>query len=155
MKKILLLLSVFCLPLWKVWSFQAIDEPSSENCAYYGLLEQKLACGHHAYLQRWAYPMCEKYIKAAPGLSYELQVWFPQIRLCLQEALYFHEDLVNCKNLNDFAVDSHVFCYVKTGFCEMSSEDQWQLLRITGTNILQPLWLKTALRIDQACAQLR
>ncbi|MEZ0391833.1 MAG: hypothetical protein ACAH59_06440 [Pseudobdellovibrionaceae bacterium] len=127
-------------------------EPSSVTCEYYESLEQEMTCGPEGYLQKWAYPMCQMYIKKAPKLSGSLQAWFPEIRFCLQAKLHEIKTELTCPNLEDLAIESHVSCYVETGFCNLSQSDQWKLMELINVNLFEPLWLETSARIVWACS---
>jgi len=145
---------IICGLLFAPLAVSATAQPSSESCAYYQSLEKELQCGPEAYLKKWAYPMCKKYLKLEPKLSAEVQAWFPAVRFCLQNSLALaqSQSQVNCENLDQVAIDSHVDCYVETGYCDLSDEDKSHLSGIMGSTIFSSaLWIETSLRITWAC----
>jgi len=137
-------------------------EPSSLNCDFYQQIETEMQCGPKAYFQKWAGPMCEKYLQSESNpfqslfLSSELKVWFPQVRLCLQEELVVRFPDLSCKNLDQHAKLSHIECYVQTGYCELSAYSKLQLAGLSANAVLLDpnLWQQSIVEISQACAEL-
>lgn len=145
-------LRLILLSLFICFGFHALAlGPSSENCSYYSDLESELSCGPQSYLEKWARPMCEKYLKVQPQLSQDLQAWFPKVRYCLQQEIDQYADQLTCRDLDKMAIASHVKCYVETGFCELTEFDKTALMQITSKALLHPLWIETSLRIYFEC----
>ncbi|MGZ5279725.1 MAG: hypothetical protein ACXWC9_07285 [Pseudobdellovibrionaceae bacterium] len=136
--------------------------PSALNCDFYQQIEDEMQCGPQAYFQRWAGPMCEKYLQSESNLfqslflSSELKAWFPQVRLCLQEELALRFPDLMCKNLDQHAKLSHIECYVQTGYCELSAYSKLQLAGLSANAVLLDpnLWQHSIFEISQACAEL-
>ena len=116
--------------------------PSAHSCTYYQSLESEMKCGPDAYLANWGGPMCAKYLKHETNfwksllLTSELKAWFPRVRLCLQQDLEASKSQLTCDNLTDFAKDSHIRCYVQTGFCELSSISKLQLGKLSAAAVI-------------------
>lgn len=157
--KFLFVLTLSLLCSAAVW---AQLEASSKNCDLYSKLENEMRCGPQAYFQKWGQPMCEKYIRSEEApiqslfLSHELKVWFPQVRLCLQQYLVRELDALTCQNLDQHAKQSHVECYVQTGYCDLSAVAKLQLAGMSANAFfLDPvLWQQSALEISEVCAGL-
>lgn len=124
--------------------------PSSENCDYYLHLEEQFRCGSQSYFIE-AHGLCEKYLKAQNKTSREIQEFFPKVRHCLQNEIYQMGSRVTCENLENVAVQSHVDCYLATGFCDLSWASRTELTLMTLPQFLNPIWIVTAQKILKAC----
>jgi len=131
----------------------AASSPSRGGCDYYLTLESQLQCGRNAYLSKWAYPLCQMYLSREPRMSVAIQNWFREVRYCLQEDLRrsVSQAGLQCQGLDQKAIQSHVDCYAKTRFCDLSSMDQLAVLDLTKEHLSEPLWLETSTRIFSQC----
>lgn len=135
-------------------------KPSAKNCEFYQQIEAQMQCGPDGYFQKWAAPMCEKYIRSQANpitslfLSSELKQWFPKVRLCLQQYLLSEASHLSCENLDEHANQSHVECYVETGYCELSTYAKLQLAGLSANAVFMDpvLWQQSALEISKICA---
>lgn len=125
--------------------------PSLESCQYYQEAEASFQCGASGYLMRDAYPMCVYYVQMAPFMSWETRAWLPDIRLCLQERLFQRRDSLSCESLNRVAIQTHVDCYIETGYCDLPMMSKTELTLITLPQMTNPTWRKTAEMIIQNC----
>lgn len=131
-------------------------EPSRTSCEYYQNLEEIHQCGPKGYPLRFGLRLCEKYLRAEPKASPGIQAWFPEVRLCLQEALEEQrEEITDCEDLKKRALDSHIPCYVSTGFCELGFGKKLELLKITSGDILKLDIRRLMKRINRACAAVK
>lgn len=126
-------------------------QPSKNNCSYYQLAEEQLQCGNKSYMIGTAYPQCLYYLKISKFLNHEIQNWFPQIRYCLQNEIEQNLHSITCDNINDFALNSHVNCYVSLGYCELSFLSKLQLTLITLPKLNEKIWQDTAKAINDEC----
>src|SRR5690349_12841923 len=121
------------LVLVALLSSVAFAGPSETDCQYYQEIENAHQCGPRGYAMNFGYRLCEKYLKAQPRTTENVQAWFPKVRLCLQQYLEETNGLfTTCKDLKSRALESHLACYLSTGFCELNKHDRRQILRITG-----------------------
>lgn len=129
------------------------SRPSSKSCEYYKTVEASYQCGRSGYPLQFGYRLCEKYRKAEASMSKAVKRWFPKIRLCLQEYIARnHGNFRSCSDLHQRAIDSHIGCYLKTGFCELSWADSIQILRVTSTDILNSDIIALSAKVNFACA---
>lgn len=143
---------IFSLVLWGLSSrAEPSAMPSSQSCQYYQTLENSLQCGPDSYLIKSGYPLCEHYKRISPWMTDEIQKWFPKIRYCLQAALEERENEITCANLDQTALETHVDCYVQTGYCDLSLASKTQLSLVTLPRMTDSLWRKTAREILKAC----
>jgi len=128
--------------------------PSETDCHYYLEVEQNFKCGLRGYPLNFGHRLCEKYLRLEPEARDAVQLWFPKVRFCLQEYLEVNSgSFLDCKDLREKALDSHVGCYAQTGFCELSAKDERQILRMTGIDLLRPSVLSLALKVRSACSE--
>jgi hypothetical protein len=127
--------------------------PSSRNCEYYKTVEASYQCGSSGYPLQFGHRLCQKYLKAEPSMSKAVKRWFPKIRLCLQQYIERnHGSFRSCGDLHQRAIDSHVNCYLKTGFCDLSWADSIQILKVTSTDILNTDIIALSAKVNFACA---
>lgn len=134
-------------------------QPSPANCDFYQQIEEQMQCGPQGYFQKWAAPMCDKYIRSETNpvtglfLSQELKQWFPQVRMCLQEYLLSEIGTLTCQNLDQHANQSHIECYIQTGYCELSAYAKLQLAGLSANAVLMDpvLWQQSAVEISKIC----
>lgn len=130
--------------------------PSEFSCEYYKTVDSALQCGQDDYIKKWAYPQCVHYLELeknkSPLVDESLSKFFPKIRLCLQNWLRRHSSEVNCSNLDEAALQSHVDCYQELGFCQLPISSKLRLQRIIPLQVFgSSLWRHTALSIMLSC----
>lgn len=125
-------------------------EPSETSCQFYQDLAQEYQCTQTNYLNE-ASQLCEKYLAHEPQMNNEIQIFFPKIRRCLQEKLQEQMGPDFCDNLLYTSVDSHVYCYIEHGYCELSALSRAQLVWAIGRKLFKSPWLETGAKINQAC----
>lgn len=127
--------------------------PSRKSCAYYGEVEREYRCGTEGYPLKFGYRLCEKYRVAEPNMPVAVKAWFPKIRYCLQRYLENQRGSIrDCQDLHRKAIDSHIGCYVATGFCNLGILDQASILQVTSTDIFNADILGLSFRVKAACA---
>ena len=121
------------------------------SCEAYLCRDQKQRCGEDGYWQGYGHHFCKKFLDDHEKFSAPLQSWLSDVRYCLQvEALNLNPQL-SCDETHKAAIDSHVACYVETGFCNLNYSDQatvYWYLRSAAKDILT--WIEAA-RLVKAC----
>lgn len=136
---------------------EAISCSSSESqCEAYLCLEEQMNCGEKGYLKEFGYQNCQKYLDSEEFVSESLKSWYAKVRLCLQNRAIEivangEEDSLSCQKLKDKAFQSHVRCYIETGFCQLDFFDKLDLARITGSDLFKVESLKTEAQINKFC----
>lgn len=151
-----LILANFILLFFGSFAVAMNCEPSSDACGFYGCAEKFEPCGKSGYNLQFGDKQCKKYLRAEPDTSPEMQEWLPKVRLCLQERMI---DIMSetphgkkyCSTVNQLAFDSHVDCYLETGFCELSLEDKWTNLQLAGAPVWYPESIRVSLLIQKGC----
>jgi hypothetical protein len=133
------------------WTFELPScLPSKDSCEFYQCLEAQYPCGPNGYVLQFGSPQCEKYLHVQALSTLGLQLWYPRVRECLQEELA-QGQFATCQELSDFAFQSHIPCYVKTGFCQLSFVDRLQYMMVVGSSLLDPSVQMAAWQIQQIC----
>ena len=126
--------------------------PSRRNCSYYLDVEKEYSCGFNGYPLKFGYRLCNKYLSAESQMPQRVKTWFPKIRLCLQKYLEDQRGAIrDCSDLHRKAINSHIGCYVQTGFCDLGVMDQAAILRVTSTDVLNPDVLGLSFKVKAAC----
>ena len=126
--------------------------PSSVNCDYYRALDAKLNCGPRSYLEKSAIPLCESYLELQNSMTDEIQIFFPSVRVCLQNELQKREADLNCGNLVQAAEQTHVLCYSENNYCSLSWTSKTQLGMLMISRLWSSsVWRRTAREINATC----
>lgn len=110
------------------------DYLSLDNCGacdYYDCREAESVsqCGDDGYYVAFGAKNCRTLTQlTGPSLSRKGQRWLAATRQCLLEYVESEISLdADCETIMQKAMDSHVDCYVDSGFCEMSVFDKRKL----------------------------
>jgi hypothetical protein len=124
--------------------------PSQDSCASYQCLENQKKCGAQSYIKTFGQPQCQKYLNMQPDVSNSLQIWFRNVRYCLQEKLIDNQKK-SCAELEKIGFDSHIECYLQTGFCDLSWADYTTVFRSVGASLFEGSSFTTGVQIEYAC----
>jgi hypothetical protein len=129
---------------------------SDHDCEAYLCMEEHWDCGKKGYLQKFGYKNCQKFLKNEPNVSENLKNWFPLVRVCLQEKIFDISENVepkpkNCEMLKSQAFESHVDCYIETGFCELNFFDRLSLAQLVGKDLFLPESIASQQKILEHC----
>mmetsp|Transcript_22946 Transcript_22946/g.45763 ORF Transcript_22946/g.45763 Transcript_22946/m.45763 type:complete len:431 (-) Transcript_22946:39-1331(-) len=101
-------------------SFEASLEA---DCSFYqDCVESSVACGADGYALGYGGKYCGKFVENLAEFSDEGSDWILGTLTCLKDALVPIVELpggTTCDSLASTAFDSHVFCYMDNGFCEL------------------------------------
>lgn len=126
--------------------------PSRKNCHYYKQVEKEYRCGPEGYPLMFGHRLCFKYLQTEKKLSKDIQKWFPKIRYCLQNFIEKqHGAIRDCQDLKRQALDSHIGCYKRTGFCELSFQDRLSILQVTSSDLLNMDVVGLSMRVTAEC----
>lgn len=121
----LFLLAIF-VPLFSLAESECL--PSASSCEMYLCKEREMSCGRRGYWLNYGLPFCEKFLKNERAFSPACQGWLPKVRLCLQSQARELDGVGSCNELRQQALHGHIDCYLRTGFCELTGRDQFQVL---------------------------
>ncbi len=128
----ILFLMFLCGNCWADFPDSCPKMSQPNNCDFYEkCLEAKNQCGNEGYAIGYGQKYCRAFNSL--DLSPQGEKWITATMACLQENLIpYAEDKTDCKVIKDSAFQSHVNCYVNSGFCDLSNQDK---LKIMKTNI--------------------
>lgn len=151
-----ILLSLFIL----VYSGMALSlekspcEDAVGSCDYYKCREEVHNCGKRKYFIKLGYKYCKKYLdQTYYKVSTEAQEFLDRNAVCLQSYL---EDMeggydMSCSELKKEAIDSHAYCYYKSGYCDLIEKDQDRILRAAFKRWLLPSSISEAIKLHKYC----
>lgn len=97
------------------------QDPPPNQCDFYRQCpEAAFDCGDTGYPLKFGEPMCKVYLDNESSFSPTLRVWAQKVRQCLQNALVpvlENRECNDCDVLETFAFNSHVPCYIDSGYC--------------------------------------
>jgi hypothetical protein len=111
--------------------FSQVSEAASQTeCGAYLDLEVQRKCveakdeSESRYLTHWGYVFCRKFKNAREGgdSSENLKKWIAKTTYCLQKSVEKRRSN-SCKDIEDSAIDDHLGCYKKSGFCRLKGDD--------------------------------
>ena len=105
------------------------------ECDFYQKLESEYQCHSKGYPINFGYKYCLKFINKKKTFSEDGQIWLANTRECLINELK-NTSFNDCKELRDFAFDSHGPCYEQAGFCSLTKKDRKELYKM----ILPQFW---------------
>lgn len=124
---------------------------SRESCSFYRCMEKERPCGPHGYWMGFGDRYCRAFLNHQDSFSEESQRWLTDVRECLQVRVHEVANDVQCRDIYSTAMNSHVSCYVDTGFCNLAFRDRLKIywwLRMSLTNA--KTW-QEAFLINKAC----
>jgi hypothetical protein len=107
-----------------------------DSCAFYTeCLEQTLPCGPQGYAINYGGHFCQAFAANADEFSTMGKQWISDVMYCLQNELVPLLQALKaptCKNIKDFAFDSHPGCYLKAGVCTLPLNDWLAIANVIG-----------------------
>jgi hypothetical protein len=126
--------------------------PSSySSCDFYVCAEERDPCGPNGYWMGWGHRICEKFLNKEEKFSLDAQQWMRENRECLQARAEEITAYAQCSSIRKAAMESHVACYVDTGFCELDLADKAAILWNLREAMTAPeAWIE-GLNLNKAC----
>lgn len=126
---------------------------SQDSCGFYRCMESQKHCGSNGYPLAFGDRLCERYRQVQNHSSYALRKWYPRVRECLQQVVAEIADPLSCEDLETKAFESHLDCYMETGFCDLSFADKLTVLRVAGLDALYPKTMEVSLKVAATCEE--
>lgn len=120
------------------------------RCEFYSALEEKLHCGSEGYPLAFGRHYCRRFDLASGAFSTRGRAVLGRIKSCLQEELVPWGGL-DCAALKTVALESHVVCYRRAEFCELSLLDQARIFVTVLPALVDPEMRRVAERIQALC----
>ncbi|AZZ37720.1 hypothetical protein CIK05_13240 [Bdellovibrio sp. qaytius] len=140
----------------------AKDIPSAQSCAekigtceYYNCLEERESCGSNGYYLKFAAHYCRKYQEKQNKYTDRGQEFLTSIRTCLQDELererIHSNELPSCSKIENFAIETHKYCYQKSNFCGLPLQDQIRVKLTAKKEIIHIDMIKFGLWLEKSC----
>lgn len=142
---------------------------TDKNCDYYHLLENKVKCGETGYLMKYGNYYCNIYLQDSD--SYSDKKWQKAVRKCLQHSINNfllklfmvpppHNKSLSCEELENFAFDSHVDCYVNPdpndesiSFCNVPFFDRLKIVMTAFSEFKNSITWKQVFSVAKKCVR--
>ena len=127
------------------------------QCRYYKCVQDEIRCSDSDYLSGFAIPYCYKYQADQKNYSDRGQIFLSQVRYCLQAKIedFTNENPYACKDLREYAIHSHIGCYLNSGFCELSMTEKMRIVLTAKKDLIHGDVRKAGLETMKLCNQSR
>jgi len=149
--KIILLLIFITIPVNSSFSACYINE---DDCNYYLCREEIQTCGKLGYIVGYGYKYCLKFNNKLEHFSQQGQEWLIRTRICLQEELEAISYETSCSELKKMSMNTHVTCYINSGFCNLPSKDIIKILKIINFKLFNFKNIAEGIKILNNCKKL-
>lgn len=145
---ILLLISIYsCL----AFADSSECKPDANSCEYYLCKEINDPCGVKGYWLAYGYKYCRIFLTQTDSFSNTSKIWMYKARYCLQQALQLETKDRECSEDRKVAMDSHVACYIQSGFCSLSLKDRSEIIWLLRSAFTQPMTYVEGLEVEYQC----
>jgi len=131
--------------------------PNVNSCGFYLCQEKHHQCGPKGYPIGFGFKFCQIYLNGEKSYSPKAHEWLRKVRICLMEKFNETEKETNgvrtCGAIKSDSFHSHVGCYVKTGFCELSLKDKAQIFWAMRSSLIHTEIYQDAIGVSKACDQ--
>lgn len=124
---------------------------SKNSCLYYEEVKAQWHCGPAGYIESFAQPYCESYLRHRNDFSPHAQRVLKNIRHCLQTYLNENFTGTSCQQLEDSGIASHEYCYLKHGYCELGVNDLIKVMWIAKSEILNAQMWRMFIHVHRQC----
>lgn len=131
--------------------------PEPNTCDYYSqCLEKAIPCGANGYALGYGQRYCQRFLKES-RFSGKGEIWRDATLICLQRELAFRDwgsDPFTCREIKDFAFDSHPVCYTQPGVtvCDLGVSDLNLIFTtIDGPDLLSLRGIKQIKAVAKIC----
>jgi hypothetical protein len=132
-------------------------EPRVDSCGFYLCQEKNHLCGPKGYPLGFGFKFCQVYLQTQQNYSPAAHAWLQRVRVCLMNE-FTKEEAENpsrtCREIKSQSFHSHVGCYVRTGFCELTGMDHLRIFWAMRSSFHHLEILRDAQGIAKGCAKL-
>ncbi len=128
-------MKIFLILLF-LWMIETFALAEVGECGFYQTKNKDFFCeSSDNYLIDYGYKYCERFTKLEneETSSLELKSWISKTRVCLQEMIAENEkryQAEGCKQLKEFAFDTHPICYKQYGVCNLPLIDKSKIVKL-------------------------
>ncbi len=124
------------------------------DCEFYREQSLAMGCSKGDYLIKFGYKYCKKFQAIQNQFTPAGLKTLDAIRNCLINELDQTPGLL-CSNMKSVALQSHVKCYVKVGYCSMEKRDRNLIARTVWRELIDPEFASVSFQIESACNKRR
>lgn len=126
-------------------------QPVIDSCDFYLCKETEEPCGIKGYWLAYGYKFCRMFLNETQEFSEPSKKWMSKVRYCLQNEIKQGTDVLSCQENRRFAMDSHVGCYVETGFCQLSLKDRASIIWMLRSALVLPMTYIEGIELEYLC----
>lgn len=126
--------------------------PDANSCNYYLCKELKDPCGSKGYWLAYGYKYCRVFLTQTSHFPQTSKEWMYKTRYCLQKKLQYETRELECSEDRKIAMDSHVGCYIQSGFCQLSIKERAEIIWLLRSAFIQPMTYVEGLEVEYQCS---
>lgn len=126
------------------------------SCDYYLCREEIHQCGERKYFVDLGYKYCSKYMNETYHKVGEAsKAFLERNAICLQAYLEEMQDSysMSCSKIKRRAIDSHAYCYYKSGYCDLPEKDQSIIIGTARVRWLLPSSISEGIKLHRLCKE--
>lgn len=138
----------------------------SEQCVAYDDVEELFKCGSKGYPINYGGKYCKKFSENRHRFSDEGKKWLDATLECLVQEIVLIQDSLRsqmnpnnrktvCKRLKHLAFDSHIPCYLESGYCDLSRKDKRIVTNIVFPSIFRIRVIQAGLKVQAECRRVK
>lgn len=126
-------------------------KPEADTCDFYLCKEMNDPCGNRGYWLAYGYKYCRIFITQTQNFPESSKEWMVKTRYCLQKSISLDTRELSCSGDRDAAMDSHVHCYVDSGFCDLSIKERASIIWLLRSAMIMPMTYVEGLEVEYQC----
>lgn len=152
MKALLLIIFWFGLTISLMAQAEVHEcKPDANSCDFYLCKEMNDPCETRGYWLAYGYKYCRIFMTQIQNLPDTSKEWILKTRYCLQQSIVNDTREVSCAEDRDAAMDSHVHCYVDSGFCDLSLKERASIIWLLRSAMIMPMTYVEGLQVEYQC----
>ncbi len=135
-------------------AFAVADDctPLIGSCEYYLCREKNHSCGDNGYYVGFAYKYCMNSKNILNSRMSKNGVrWSNAVAQCLRNSVDKIAYDESCENVKTKAIDDHAVCYSDAGFCDLSTKDQFNIMRLIHKELIRPSVVEQGFTVLNQC----
>lgn len=129
-------------------------ESKRSSCDFYSCVEKEMPCGKDGYFIGFGDRFCRRFDNILDKLSPEGKTWFFNARQCLTGKILSRNKYNNCQEIEEKSYNDHKPCYMDTGYCDLTSSDKFQIMKVISPLLLKMNVLIMGHEIQMGCMKM-
>lgn len=126
-------------------------KPEANSCDFYLCKEMNDPCGNRGYWLAYGYKYCRIFLTQTQHFPEASKDWMLKTRLCLQQSINHDTRELSCAADREAAMDSHVHCYIDSGFCDLSIKERAAIIWLLRSAMIMPMTYVEGLEVEYQC----